>query len=367
VKIVLTGGGTGGHIYPALAIGRYCQQQEPNTELLYIGSDTGLERDIVPKAGVAFEAIRVSGFRRKVSLSNLQTVWHFVRAVSRSKKLLRRFKPDVVIGTGGYVCGPVMYAAAQLNIPTMIHEQNVLPGLTNRFLSRYADVAAVSFPGGEKYFTKSPKVVYTGNPRASEVIHANPVAARERLGIKNDVPIVVFVGGSRGARALTELMIAMAPLWQVEETFQVVYVTGAPYYETTVTKIQKHMDKLKGKLIVVPYVDQFPDLLAASSLVVCRSGASSIAELTAFGIPSIQVPSPNVTNNHQEANARRLVEAGAAEMVLERDLHAINLSMRIRKLMGVSPELLKMRESAKAIGKPDSAQVIYELIREMKK
>lgn len=367
MKIVLTGGGTGGHIYPALAIGRYCKQQQPETELLYIGSDTGLERDIVPKAGVRFESIRVTGFRRKLSMSNLKTVWNFITAVQRSKKLLRQYKPDVVIGTGGYVCGPVMYAAAQLGIPTLIHEQNVLPGLTNRFLSRYASVVAVSFPGGETYFSNAPKVVYTGNPRATEVVSANAASAREKLGIPANTQLVVFVGGSRGAKALTDAMVAMAPLWRKDESFHILYVTGAPYYEATVEKTKTIVDALNGKLIIVPYVDQFPDVLAASHLVIGRSGASSIAEITAIGVPSIQVPSPNVTNNHQEANARRLVEAGAAEIILERDLNPQQMVEQIRSFMADQNQRIRMQEASKKMGKPDSADVIYRLILEMKR
>jgi UDP-N-acetylglucosamine--N-acetylmuramyl-(pentapeptide) pyrophosphoryl-undecaprenol N-acetylglucosamine transferase len=362
MKIVLTGGGTGGHIYPALAIGRYCQQQT-ETELLYIGSETGLERDIVPKAGVRFESIRVTGFRRKLSLSNLKTVWNFLTAVQRSKMLLKQFKPDIVIGTGGYVCGPVIYAAAQLKIPTLIHEQNVLPGLTNRFLSRYATAVAVSFPDGEKYFANAPKAVYTGNPRATEVVHADANAARARLGLAADVPLVVFVGGSRGAKALTDAMVALAPMWNKEDKFHVLYVTGAPYFEATSALTKEAVAQLDGKLTVVPYVDQFPDLLAACSLVIGRSGASSIAEITAIGVPSIQVPSPNVTNNHQEANARRLVEAGAAEIVLEREMNPVKLIEQIRAIMSDASRRSNMQLAAKQVGKPDSAKAIYELIQ----
>jgi UDP-N-acetylglucosamine--N-acetylmuramyl-(pentapeptide) pyrophosphoryl-undecaprenol N-acetylglucosamine transferase len=365
MKIALTGGGTGGHIYPSLAIGRYAQQQDPTTELLYIGSDLGLERDIVPKAGLRFESVRVTGFRRSLSLSNFKTIWNFLTAVQKSKKLLKQFKPDIVIGTGGYVCGPVIYAAAKLGIPTLIHEQNVLPGLTNRFLSKHVDGVAVSFPGGESYFPHAKRVTYTGNPRATEVVHADAKAASARLGIPAGQPLVVFVGGSRGARALTEAMVALAPLWTANDPFHILYVTGAPYFDSTVARVEQDIARLNGKLTVVPYIDQFPDVLAASSLVIGRSGASSIAELTAIGVPSIQVPSPNVTNNHQEANARRLSEAGAAQLVLERELKADALIGTIRDLFAEPKKLDHMREAAKQFGKPDSAAVIHAYIQQL--
>lgn len=360
MKIVLTGGGTGGHIYPALAIGRYCQRQRPGTELHYIGSETGLEKEIVGKEGIPFESIHISGFRRKLSAENLKTVWRFLKAVSRSRQLLKRYKPDVVVGTGGYVCGPVIYAAAKLGIPTLIHEQNVVPGLTNKFLSRYASTIAVSFPGSESNFPRARRAVYTGNPRATEVVNADPKEGWNRFGLPERTPLVVMVGGSRGARALNESMVDLTRFLNQFENVHFLYVTGKPYYEDTVRRIEDMHGEIPEQLTIVPYADRFPEVLAASSLVISRSGASSIAEITALGIPSIQIPSPNVTNNHQEANARQLVNEGAAEMILERDLEGEALYRKIQSIIQDPIRKEYMSNQAKKLGRPDASRAIYD-------
>ncbi|GAE04260.1 3-oxoacyl-[acyl-carrier protein] reductase [Paenibacillus sp. JCM 10914] len=204
MRVVLTGGGTGGHIYPAVAIARQCEVEDPATEFLYIGGERGLESKLVPQENLPFQSIDITGFRRKLSLDNVKTIMRFFRGVKRSKTLLADFKPDVVIGTGGYVCGPVVYAAAKLGIPTIIHEQNAIPGLTNQFLSRYADTVAVSFEGSEGSFPKAKRAIYTGNPRATTVLSANRERGFASLGIPMEAPIVLIVGGSRGAKAIND-------------------------------------------------------------------------------------------------------------------------------------------------------------------
>ncbi|MBD2846289.1 undecaprenyldiphospho-muramoylpentapeptide beta-N-acetylglucosaminyltransferase [Paenibacillus sp. IB182496] len=357
MRIVLTGGGTGGHIYPAIAIGRQLQH-DASAELLYIGTHRGLEARIVPEAGIAFEAIDITGFKRRLSLDNVKTVLRFLRGVRRAKALLRRFKPDAVVGTGGYVCGPVVYAASKLGIPTLIHEQNVDPGLTNRFLSRYADRIAVSFAESAPHFD-SRKLVHTGNPCATEVLRADRAAGYASLGIAPGRPIVLVVGGSRGARAFNEALPGM--LGQLDRLpAELVFVTGEAYYEHTKGRLAANA--APANLHVVPYVHNMPQVLAAATLVVCRAGASSLAELTALGVPSILIPSPNVTNNHQEPNARALADAGAAEMMLERELTGEALIGRIAAIVGDPQRLRRMGDAARALGMPEAgAQLSREL------
>ncbi|GAF07089.1 UDP-N-acetylglucosamine-N-acetylmuramyl-(pentapeptide) pyrophosphoryl-undecaprenol N-acetylglucosamine transferase [Paenibacillus pini JCM 16418] len=196
MRVVLTGGGTGGHIYPAVAIARQCEADDPTSEFLYIGGTRGLESKLVPQEKIPFKSIDITGFRRKISTENIKTVVRFLKGVSKSKRLLADFKPDVVIGTGGYVCGPVVYAAAKMGIPCIIHEQNAIPGLTNTFLSRYVTTVAVSFEGSEGFFPKGKHVIYTGNPRATTVQSANRERGFASLGIPNDSSVVLIVGGS---------------------------------------------------------------------------------------------------------------------------------------------------------------------------
>ncbi|MCT1397753.1 undecaprenyldiphospho-muramoylpentapeptide beta-N-acetylglucosaminyltransferase [Paenibacillus sp. p3-SID867] len=365
MRVVLTGGGTGGHIYPAVAIARQCEKEDPKTEFLYIGGKRGLESKLVPQEKLPFESIDITGFRRKLSLDNVKTIMRFFKGVKRSKALLKEFKPDVVIGTGGYVCGPVVYAAAKLGIPTMIHEQNAIPGLTNQFLSRYADTVAVSFEGSESSFPKAKRTVYTGNPRATTVLSANRERGFATLGIPVDSQVVLIVGGSRGAKAINNAMIGVASFIQKLPGVHFVFVTGETYFENTRESILSQLGTMPNQLHIVPYVHNMPEVLAATSLIVNRAGASFLAEITSLGIPSVLIPSPNVTNNHQEANARQLEEAGASSMILEKDLTAESLFAKLEEIMTSRTSREAMSAAAKKLGKPDSASVMVQEIRRL--
>ncbi|GGG10235.1 undecaprenyldiphospho-muramoylpentapeptide beta-N-acetylglucosaminyltransferase [Paenibacillus abyssi] len=364
MRIVLTGGGTGGHIYPAVAVGKQIQEEVPETSLLYIGTERGLESRIVPAKGIPFEAIDITGFKRKLSIDNARTILRFIKGVKRSKQLLREFKPDAVVGTGGYVCGPVVYAAAKLGIPTLIHEQNVIPGLTNKFLSRYADLIAVSFEASTAHFNGSKRVIYTGNPCATQVLRAEPEKGCESLGLPAGSKIVLIVGGSRGAKAINDAMLSIVPELNRFPDIHFVFVTGETYHEQILRHIAERKLSGSGNLHIRPYLHNMAQVLAAALLIVSRSGASSIAEITALGVPSILIPSPNVTNNHQEPNARRLADAGAAEMVLERDLTGALLLDKLECIIGNEDRLKKMSNAASALGMPESARMITgELLR----
>ncbi|MNM64659.1 UDP-N-acetylglucosamine transferase [compost metagenome] len=360
MRVVLSGGGTGGHIYPALAVAKQCASEYPETEFLYIGGQKGLESSLVPKVGIPFEAINITGFRRKLSPENIKTVVRFLRGVSTSKKLLKKFKPDVVIGTGGYVCGPVVYAASKLGIPSIIHEQNAIPGLTNRFLSKYVDTVALSFEGMENAFPGAKNIIYTGNPRATTVYEADKTKGYSTLGLIPGTPIVLVVGGSRGAKAINDAMIEMAPMLNELEHVRFVYVTGESYYEPTLQAIKAKTGNLPRGLQVLPYVHNMPEVLACTSLIVNRAGASFLAEITSLGIPSILIPSPNVTNNHQEKNARTLESAGAAEVIFEHGLTGPALFTSIKRIMEDVSRQVSMSTASRRLGKPDSAHLLVE-------
>lgn len=364
MRVVLSGGGTGGHIYPALAVARQCMKELPDTEIMYIGTTRGLESTLVPKENIPFEAIHITGFKRKLSLENVKTLVRFWNGVKRSRQLLLQFKPDIVIGTGGYVCGPVVYAAAKLGIPTIIHEQNVIPGLTNKFLSRYTDLVAVSFKGSENQFSKAGQVLYTGNPRATSVYYADKAKGYAALGLPEGSNIVVIVGGSRGAKAINEAMIGAVPELHKLPHVHFVYVTGESYYSSTKERIVSSTGSLPANLHIYPYIHNMPEVLAATSLIVSRSGASSLAEITSLGIPSILIPSPNVTNNHQEANARWLSDANAARLILEKQLKGPTLFAAIEDIMNDTKLRADMSEQSRSLGQPNSAELI---VQEMKR
>jgi UDP-N-acetylglucosamine--N-acetylmuramyl-(pentapeptide) pyrophosphoryl-undecaprenol N-acetylglucosamine transferase len=360
MKILISGGGTGGHIYPALALIKEIQNQEPNASFLYVGTEDGLEKRIVEKEGLPFQSIIITGFKRKLSLHNLKTIYRFFKGVSDSKKILKKFKPDVVIGTGGYVCGPVVYAAAKLNIPTIIHEQNSVPGLTNKFLSRYVDKVAICFKEASSFFPKS-KVLLTGNPRATEVSKHVPMD-KAALGLHPSKKTVLIVGGSRGARPINDAVIHALHKFSKKE-YEVLYVTGEVHYDK-VKEEAKQVDNL-NQVIIKPFLDNMPDYLMNIDLVVARAGATTLAEITALGIPSILIPSPYVTNNHQEKNARALEENGAARIVLETELTSNVLVNEIDCILENDSNWKAMKQNAKKLGMPDASIRIYNVIKEL--
>lgn len=363
MRVVLTGGGTGGHIYPALAVAREISRQMPQAAFLYIGSKNGLEAKLVPREGIPFQSVEISGLKRKLTLENVKTLWNFWRAVQDSKQMLREFKPDVVIGTGGYVCGPVVYAAAKLGIPTMIHEQNVVPGLTNKFLARSVSRVAVCFEESLSFFPAS-KTVLTGNPRATEVKHGNKQAGRDFLGIDADKRIVLIIGGSRGARAINEAVLSVIPQLGALEHTHVVYVTGEVHYQAIADELKKKAP-LPENITVLPFVHNMPDLLAATHVLVGRAGASTLAEITALGVPAILIPSPYVTNNHQEKNARGLERAHAARVIVERDLTGERLLSVLSELLHDPNEWEEMRKGSLSLGMPDAAAEIVRQLQEI--
>ncbi|WP_400163196.1 undecaprenyldiphospho-muramoylpentapeptide beta-N-acetylglucosaminyltransferase [Brevibacillus sp. TJ4] len=365
MRVVLTGGGTGGHIYPALAVAGEISRQNPQAAFLYIGSKNGLEANLVPRQGMPFQSVEISGLKRKLSLDNLKTLWKFVQAVGDAKKMLRQFQPDVVIGTGGYVCGPVVYAASRLGIPTMIHEQNVVPGLTNKFLARSATRVAVSFSESLPLFPAG-KTVLTGNPRATEVMHGDKAKGRSFLGVAQDKQIVLIFGGSRGARAINEAVLDAVERFASFPNTHFVYVTGEVHFSSIQAALQQKGD-IPANLSVLPFVHNMPDVLAATHVLVGRAGASTLAEITALGVPAILIPSPYVTNNHQEKNARGLERAGAAKVILERELSGESLMAELSALLADRQTWEEMRKSSLTLGMPRAAATIVENLLEIAK
>lgn len=361
MRIVVSGGGTGGHIYPALALIREIKKEVEDVEFLYIGTEQGLESKLVRREQIPFQAIDITGFKRKLSVDNFKTIVRFLKGVRTSKKVLREFKADVVIGTGGYVCGPVVYAAAKLGIPTLIHEQNSVPGLTNKFLSRYVDRVAICFEEARTFFPEK-KVVLTGNPRASEVLGQDGIRGRFSVGLKPNKPAVLIFGGSRGARPINEAVVESLSELR-NKPYQVLYVTGDVHFE----RVQKATELTGGaeNVVIKPFIHNMPEVLAGIDLTVSRAGATTLAELTSLGIPSILIPSPYVTNNHQEKNARSLTDHGAAELLLEKDLTGKKLVKKIDQILLDKNRLLAMKKATKELGISDAAQRLYQLMVEL--
>lgn len=361
VRVLVSGGGTGGHIYPALALIREIKKLNPEARFLYIGTENGLESTIVPKAGIPFQSIVISGFKRKISLDNVKTVMRFLKGVQDSKRYIRRFNPDIVIGTGGYVCGPVVYAAAKLGIPTIVHEQNSVPGVTNKFLSRYVDKVAVCFEAAAEHFPQS-KVVMTGNPRASEVMDQNGMKGKRSVGLSLPKKSVLIFGGSRGARPINDAFVEAIEQFG-NKSYEILYVTGEVHYDKVMEAVKQKGNP--SNVIIKPFIHNMPEVLTGVDLVVSRAGATTLAELTALGKPSVLIPSPYVTNNHQEKNARSVVDKGAAKMLLEKDLTAETLIRDIDEILLDAQTLQNMKLAAGQLGIPDAANKLYEVMNKL--
>lgn len=363
MKIIVSGGGTGGHIYPAIALIRHLLKKDESIECLFVGTENGLEAEIVPKQGIPLKTVKISGFKRKVSLENVRTIFRFFNAVRKSKKYIKEFQPDIVIGTGGYVCGPVVYAAAKKKIPTIIHEQNSVPGLTNKFLAKYVTKVAISFPDSAKYFPTD-KVVMTGNPRASEVVqgeYSKEKASLKELGLDPGKKTVLVVGGSRGAKPINDAMMSTVDQWK-DKGYQCLYVTGEAHYQKIKEQFDQQVNEVKN-LVFVPYIHDMPAILNEVDLLVARAGATTLAEITALGLPSILIPSPYVTNNHQEKNARSLEKESAAKVILEKESTPEKLMKEIDHVLNHKQTWMAMKEGALRLGKPHASEDFEKLIK----
>ena len=365
MRILVTGGGTGGHIYPALAFVNYMQKLDPKTKVLYVGGKKGLENKIVPQvAGIEFETIELQGFKRSLSPDNFKTLYLFLHSLKKAKALIKDFQPDIVIGTGGYVSGSVIYAAAKMKVPTIIHEQNSVPGITNKFLSRYADAVATSFQSVEQYFPKAKRIVFTGNPRAQEVANLVKSDILQDYNLQVGKPTAVIFGGSQGALKINQAFVEALPFFK-DKDYQVLYASGERYYQEfkeTFLQAQEEMPNVS----IQPYISKMADVLANVSIMVGRSGATSLAEMTALGLPGILIPSPYVTNDHQTKNAQALVDTGGAILLKDAELTGQSLVQAIDQIMQDENKLKEMSQASKKAGVPDACEKMLDLIQELR-
>ena len=367
MRVLLTGGGTGGHIYPALAIARGIKQQFPETEILFVGTSKGLEADLVPREGFPFRTVTVEGLTRKVSLQALITLFKTCKGCVDSYRILKDFRPSVVIGTGGYVCGPVVMIASILRIATLIHEQNAYPGLTNKLLARLVNKVAVNFPQSKKYFSPRAQISVTGLPVRPEVQAATREQAISALGLDKDKFTVLVVGGSRGARSINKAMVRVITQAAKRSDVQIVHMTGQLGYEETLADIKAAGIELvnAANITVKPYLYNMHEALAAADLVICRAGATTLAEISVRGLPAILVPYPYASDNHQEFNARAIADNGAAVMILDRNLTGEELWAQITSLFGDRPALAAMAACSRKLGKPGALDHLIRLVREL--
>lgn len=355
MKVILSCGGTGGHIYPAIAIADKIKEKDPDAKILFIGTKTGMENRLVPAAGYDIKGIDASGFKRTHLYKNIETLHNIRLGGKEAEKIIKDFSPDVVIGTGAYVTGVVLLHAHKLGIPTVIHEQNALPGLTNKIVSRFADRVFVSFKGTENVFHHPERVVYSGNPIRSDFAKLDRASARAELGLNDSDLVVLATGGSLGAEILNREVVDFASKIK-DVNIKLLFVTGKRYYD----EVKSRCDYPGVK--VIDYANNMPVLMSASDMIVSRAGAIALAEIMACGKPSILIPSPNVTNNHQYHNAKALADEGAAVLIEEKDLAEGEgvLSAEILSLMARPEDLSSMAIRAKGLATIDAADIIFD-------
>lgn len=366
MRCLLTGGGTGGHIYPAIAVAEALVQLLPRSKVLYVGTAQGMESVLVPKEGFDFEAIRSSGIRGKSLSSALKGVRAASLGIGDAYRIIKRFKPDVVFGTGGYVSGPVMLAARLMGIPCAIQEQNAVPGKTNLVLARLAHKTFTAWEESATLFPRKANVQVTGNPiRAGLFKPTGRDEARAAFGLRDAFTLLVL-GGSRGARFLVDLALDIARSDTID--LQMLLITGRDYYDNAVISLGAQQQTgiagaKSGNITIQPYVYNMEKAYGACDLVLARAGGMTLAEITALGLLSIIVPSPNVVGNHQEYNARILENAGAAVVVREGPDTREQVEQSIRQIMNDPAQHRKMAQAATEIGRPDAAErIARELI-----
>ncbi len=362
MRILLAGGGTAGHINPAISIASYAKSMDDSTQVLFIGKRGNMEQTLVPKAGFDIEFIDIEGFKRKLTLKNISVVLKTMRAIKDSKKIISQFKPDIVICTGGYVSGPVMSAAKAMHVPSIIHEQNVFPGVTVKLSQKYASYIATSFEQTRNYLTEKKKCVFTGNPVREQILTANRELARLSLRL-DERPFVLAFGGSLGAARVNDAVTGYIEETIKNDRVQIMFGTGKRNYDAVCEDFKKRgIDLSKHKNIkVCDYIYNMDMALAAADVVIGRAGAISISEITALGKASILIPSPNVAHNHQYTNAKALCDKNAACMITEDVLTPKTLGDKVSELLNDRRKLEEIEKNAKKFGVTDASQKIYEL------
>lgn len=371
-RIMIAAGGTGGHINPGLAVAGYIRENCPDTQILFVGTAVKMEAQLVPAAGFDFKTIEIQGFSRKMTLEglkkNIKTAMMVIKSSSQAKKIIREFRPDVVIGFGGYVSGPVLKTAAKMGIPTAVHEQNAFPGVTNKTLAKKVDRVMLTAPEAEKYIKPKNPCVVTGLPVRGEMINADRDISRAELKVDNR-PVILSMGGSLGARVINNAVTELIAERYERRNCYFLHATGkVGAGMIDVLKEEKGIDPEKNRHIMLrEYIDDMYRCMAAADLVICRAGASTLSELQAMGKPAILVPYPHAAENHQYYNAMALVNNDAAILIEDKDLTGERLIKEVDSLLE-NPERLKtIGENAKKMAIYDATERIVNCIEEIVK
>lgn len=362
MKVIFTCGGSAGHVNPALAVAQVFEKRHPGCEILFIGAERGMERRLVEQAGYPIETVTVSTFERawtwKVIKHNLKSAVSVPRGLHQARDILKRFQPDLVVGTGGYASFPAVREAARLGIPCAIHESNAYPGLTTRSLADKVDLVMVGFPEAKEYYENAGRVAVTGTPVRGEFFALDREQARLALGLTDSQPLVISFWGSQGAGHMSALTVDLVERWSSEgRRFHYIHAAGRDYDEMPGELKRRGIEVSADE--VRPYIDNMPTVMAAADLVICRAGASTLGELTALGKPAILVPSPFVAANHQYKNAKVLADRGGAVLIEEKNCSGALMYDTAMELLSDGRRRAAMSRALKELAAPNAAEDIY--------
>lgn len=371
MRVIIAAAGTGGHINPGIAIANKIKQKEKDSEIMFIGTSRGIENDLVPRAGFELKTVEAYGISKKISIKTLTNNLKTLKGFGQAKKIVKEFNPDIVIGTGGYICGGAISAAHKLGIPTLIHESNAYPGKATKFLENKLDKILLGFKETEKYFKDKSKVAVTGTP--TKVTECNfSDSEKEKIlkdiGLTNQLPVVLVFGGSQGAKRINEAMVSLLKEKQNDE-YQIIWAVGQKQFDGI-----KEIFELDGINInniknakIVPYIYNMSEIMNVSNIIVARSGAMTITEIALVGKPAIFIPLPSNSANRQVDNANVLAKIGAAKIILNDEINSKNLGHSIKEILEDPKELELMSQRAKSIAKYNVEEKIYEEIKKIVK
>ena len=367
-RVIFTCGGTAGHVNPAIALAQLMHEKDPDTEFLFVGAERGLEKDLVPKAGYDFRTVHISSFHRSLKpreiKHNLISLCNLVRSPREARAILKAFRPDVVVGTGGYASFPVVKAAAKMGIPTAVHESNMVPGLTTEMLEPFADRIMVGFESCRQHYKHPDKVLVTGTPVRGDFFALTKEEAKRKLGVDDGRPLIVSFWGSLGASGMNRQMADFLALEAAKEPFHHIHGAGKSGYPQIMALLKEKGVELERhpSLQVREYIYDMAPVMRAADLVICRAGASTISELTALGMPTILVPSPYVVANHQEKNARMLESHGGAVVLTEEQATGDALYQETAAILNDDGKRRAMAGAMAGLGIPDATERIYNTL-----
>lgn len=364
MRVLITGGGTGGHVNPALAIAEIIKRNQPSSEIAFVGTEKGMENTLVPKAGYHLYHINIQGIRRSLSLSNLKTAYLVLVSPGHAKKIIKQFKPDIVIGTGGYVCWPLLKAASSMGIPTVVHESNAIAGVAVKQLKNKLDVIMTNFESTTATLKAKAKIMRVGNPINGDFGRYGKEEARRMLGIPENVKrVILSCGGSLGAERMNDAALeVMRDFTSKDESVMHFHASGRRGADAVNKKAYEYGIADRKNIVISDYIYNMPVLMAASDVVICRAGAMTLSEIAAMGKAAIIVPSPNVTDNHQYKNAKVLSDAGAAILLEEKDMSGESLCKTVEELCRNDALRHGMEEKIREFASKDTDKLIYDEI-----